>query len=137
MLIRDSGAPDAVAGHSIGAFAAAVIAGAITFDEAINAVYLRATMMAALVADWSMVALTGIDASTARRLIESLKQTPEFGLASIANINARDQVVLVGSNSALRELESRASILGNVNARQLEVAVISHCSLLSPVAAAL
>ena len=54
--------PDIVAGHSVGAFAAAVGAGVLTFSEAVAAVKLRGDSMARACASgqWGMAALTGL-----------------------------------------------------------------------------
>ena len=52
--------PDVVAGHSVGTFAAAVVAGVLTFEEALTAVHLRATMMErAFPSGYGMVAVVG------------------------------------------------------------------------------
>ena len=65
--------PDIVAGHSVGAFAAAVGAGVLTFPEAVAAVKLRGDSMARVCASgqWGMAALTGLRLRVVRDLVGS------------------------------------------------------------------
>jgi malonate decarboxylase epsilon subunit len=108
--------PDLVAGHSVGAFAAAVTAGVLTFAEAIEAVRLRGTLMeeACAGADWGMAALRGVSLRAAETLVRD-----SAGPLWIANVNAADQVVLSGTGAAL----------AGVGGRRLDVTVASHCPL--------
>ena len=64
--------PDIVAGHSVGAFAAAVGAGVLTFSEAVAAVRLRGDSMARACASgqWGMAALTGLRLRAVRDLVD-------------------------------------------------------------------
>jgi malonyl CoA-acyl carrier protein transacylase len=130
-------APDVVAGHSIGAFAAAVVAGALTFTEALGAVALRATMMEHVCAEdqWGMAAVVGVDARTAAELAHRVG-SPRDPLW-VANINSRRQVVFGGTLHALRALVRAAERAGAARVEQLDMAVASHGLLQQPTSQAL
>jgi malonate decarboxylase epsilon subunit len=117
--------PDVVAGHSVGAFAAAVGAGVLTFAEAVAAVRLRGDCMARACASrrWGMAALTGLRLRAARDLVAS--EAAEDRLW-IANINAADQVVLGGAVAALDDARQAARRAGARRFEMLDVAVASH-----------
>jgi malonate decarboxylase epsilon subunit len=103
--------PDIVAGHSVGAFAAAVGAGVLMFSEAVAAVRLRGDSMAKACApgQWGMAALTGLRLRAARDVVGSAAAGDSLW---IANINAIDQVVLGGSVAALDDARQAARRAG-------------------------
>jgi malonate decarboxylase epsilon subunit len=117
--------PDVVAGHSVGAFAAAVGAGVLTFAEAVAAVRLRGDSMARACASgqWGMAALTGLRLRVARDLVDSEAADDRLW---IANINAVDQVVLGGTVAALDTARQAARHAGARRFEMLDVAVASH-----------
>ncbi|MEE6179136.1 ACP S-malonyltransferase [Mycobacterium sp. 050134] len=129
--------PTVVAGHSVGAFAAAVICGALTFTEALQTVALRATMMERICAHghWGMAAVLGIDARSAGQLALQVG-TPDDPLW-LANDNSRRQVVFSGTRNAIRRLMPAAEHAGAEKVQVLDVAVASHCPLQGPVRDAL
>ena len=90
---------DAVAGHSVGEFAAAAIAGVLSDEEALKLVTIRAKAMAkaANEADTSMAAVLGGDFNAVVSAIE------ENGL-SVANFNGAGQLVAAGAISGIRSL---------------------------------
>ncbi|WP_371658164.1 ACP S-malonyltransferase [Streptomyces sp. NBC_00280] len=137
-LTQDHGVrPDFVAGHSVGAFAAAVTAGVLTFDEALEVVHLRGELMQRVCGggEWGMGAVLGLGVRDVRTLTQQVSTTDD-GLW-IANINAPDQIVLSGTAVALQRAESAARGLGARRWQRLDVAVASHCPLQEPVAARL
>ena len=115
--------PDIVAGHSVGAFAAAVGAGVLTFSEAVAAVRLRGDSMARACASgqWGMAALTGLRLRAVRDLVDAADEK-----LWIANINAVDQVVLGGTVAALDTARQAARRAGARRFELLDVAVASH-----------
>ena len=115
--------PDIVAGHSVGAFAAAVGAGVLTFTEAVAAVRLRGDSMARACASgqWGMAALTGLRLRAVRDLVDAADDK-----LWIANINAVDQVVLGGTVAALDNARQAARRAGARRFELLDVAVASH-----------
>lgn len=90
---------DAVAGHSVGEFTAAAIAGVLTDAEALVLVSARALAMAkaASVVETSMAAVIGGDNAELESKLELL------GLQS-ANFNGAGQVVVAGLKSAVTQL---------------------------------
>ncbi|AZF29132.1 malonate decarboxylase subunit epsilon [Pseudomonas sp. R2-60-08W] len=119
--------PDYVAGLSIGAYPAAVIAGALDFADAVRLVSLRGELMQqAYPHGYGMTALIGPDLSTVETLLAEIHsaQTPVY----LANINADNQTVIAGSDEAMKQVAAR--IKGNGIARRLAVSVPSHCALL-------
>jgi malonate decarboxylase epsilon subunit len=117
--------PDIVAGHSVGAFAAAVGAGVLTFTEAVAAVRLRGDSMARACASgqWGMAALTGLRLRAVRDLVNAESAGDKLW---IANINAIDQVVLGGTVAALDDAREAAQRAGARRFEMLDVAIASH-----------
>lgn len=119
--------PDFVAGLSIGAYPAAVIAGALDFADAVRLVSLRGELMQqAYPQGYGMTALIGPQLSSVEALLAEIHspQTPVY----LANINADNQTVIAGSDAAMQRVAAR--IKGNGVAKRLAVSVPSHCALL-------
>ncbi|WP_395600519.1 malonate decarboxylase subunit epsilon [Pseudomonas sp. B19125] len=126
--------PDYVAGLSIGAYPAAVIAGALEFADAVKLVSLRGELMQnAYPQGFGMTAIIGPQLSTVETLLAEIHspQTPVY----LANINADNQTVIAGSDEAMQRVAQR--IKGNGVAKRLAVSVPSHCVLLNEPAEAL
>jgi malonate decarboxylase epsilon subunit len=135
-LAARGAAPDIVAGHSVGAFAAAVAAGALQFSEAITAVTHRARRMAELFPHgYGMLAVSGLREEELRKIAEQV--TAEGHPAWLANVNSINQMVLTGTNAALDRGRELARARGARRADRLEVAVPSHAPILEPVSAEL
>lgn len=119
--------PDYVAGLSVGAYPAAVIAGALDFADAIKLVSLRGELMqSAYPQGYGMTAIIGPQLATVETLLAEIHspQTPVY----LANINADNQTVIAGSDAAMKRVAER--IRGNGIAKRLAVSVPSHCALL-------
>ncbi|MGD0686843.1 MAG: acyltransferase domain-containing protein [Streptosporangiaceae bacterium] len=135
-LAARGAAPDIVAGHSVGAFAAAVAAGALQFSEAITAVTHRARRMAELFPHgYGMLAVSGLREEELGKIAEQV--TAEGHPAWLANVNSIDQMVLTGTNAALDRGRELARARGARRTDRLEVAVPSHAPILEPVSAEL
>lgn len=118
--------PDYVAGLSIGAYAAAVVAGALGFADAVRLVALRGELMQrAYPAGYGMTAILGLDQGSVERLLAEAD-----GPVYLANINAETQLVIAGSDAAMAEVAERARELGAGAAKRLAMSVPSHCALL-------
>lgn len=133
-LLQDGLTADYVAGLSIGAYPAAVVAGSLSFSDALHLVSLRGELMQqAYPQGYGMTALIGPDLSSVEALLADIHspQTPVY----LANINADNQTVIAGSNEAMRRVAER--ITGNGVAKRLAVSVPSHCPLLEQPAQAL
>nr|WP_256356586.1 malonate decarboxylase subunit epsilon [Pseudomonas sp. PDM32] len=122
-------APDYVAGLSIGAYPAAVVAGALGFSDALHLVSLRGELMQqAYPQGYGMTAIIGLELA----LVEDLLAQVHSADASVylANINADNQVVIAGSDAAMKAVAELAKGCGAGLAKRLAVSVPSHCPLL-------
>lgn len=121
---------DAVAGLSVGAFAAAVASGALGFAEALPLVKLRGEAMAqAVPRGFGMTALLGLSERDALALIARVSARSPLYLASV---NARSEVVVSGSEIALDLAAEEARAVG-VATRRLRLTIPSHCLLMNEV----
>jgi malonate decarboxylase epsilon subunit len=135
-LAGQGAGPDIVAGHSVGAFAAAVAVGALEFDEAITAVTHRARRMAELFPHGhGMLAVSGLGEAEVRRIADQV--TAEGHPAWLANVNSIDQMVLTGTDAALDRARELAQVRGARRAGRIHVAVPSHAPSLEPASAEL
>jgi malonate decarboxylase epsilon subunit len=122
--------PDYVAGLSIGAYPAAVVAGAMSFSDALHLVSLRGELMEqAYPQGYGMTAIIGLDLATVEGLLTQVHsvETPVY----LANINADNQAVIAGSDSAMKAVAGLAKSCGAGLAKRLAVSVPSHCPLLA------
>lgn len=127
-LTEDHGlTPQFVAGHSVGAFAAAVTAGVLTLAEALTAVALRGRLMEEACADgdWGMAALTGLPTRSACQIADQVATADDR--IWVANINSATQTVFSGTATALQRADDAARIAGAFNYERVNVAVASHC----------
>jgi len=132
-LMQRSPAPDYVAGLSIGAYPAAVAAGALGFADAVQLVALRGELMQrAYPQGYGMTAVSGLDLASVERLLAEVG-----GEVYLANLNSDNQIVIAGSDTAMAEVAAKARSLGQGVARRLAVSVPSHCRLLDGPAAEL
>jgi len=125
-----------VAGLSIGAYPAAVVAGALEFADALRLVNMRgALMQQAYPQGYGMTALIGLELAAVEGLLAQVHspQTPVY----LANINADSQVVIAGSDAAMHAVAELARGCGVGVAKRLAVSVPSHCPLLEQPAQAL
>jgi malonate decarboxylase epsilon subunit len=121
---------DAVAGLSIGAFAAAVTCGVLTFADALRLVKLRAeTMARAAPRGYGMTAVLGLTERDARALVTRIQAREALYLASV---NAPTELVVSGAESALALAEEQARAQG-ASTRRLQVSIPSHSALMDEV----
>jgi malonate decarboxylase epsilon subunit len=123
----------AVAGLSVGAFAAAVVAEAITLKDAVILVRSRAGQMEQLYpVGYGLAAIVGLNERQVTAIVSSVHTaaTPVF----VGNINAPRQIVIAGSIQGMQRVLAEARRQGARKAELLDVAVPSHCPLLAPVA---
>ena len=122
-------APDYVAGLSIGAYPAAVVAGALGFSDALHLVSLRGELMQqAYPQGYGMTAIIGLDLAAVEGLLARVHSAQMPGY--LANINADNQLVIAGSDAAMKALAELAKGCGAGLAKRLAVSVPSHCPLL-------
>ena len=126
----------AVAGLSVGAFAAAVVAEAIALKDAVGLVRSRAEKMERLYpVGYGLAAIVGLNERQVTAIVDSVHSAanPVF----VGNINAPRQIVVAGSVEGMEKVLEEASRQGARKAELLHVSVPSHCPLLSSVADAL
>jgi len=127
LLMRGGQAADYVAGLSIGAYAAAVVAGSLDYRDAVRLVALRGELMQqAYPQGYGMTAILGLSLTAVEGLLAEAEEP-----AYLANINADNQLVIAGSDAAMAALAVRAKALGASCARRLAMSVPSHCALLA------
>jgi [acyl-carrier-protein] S-malonyltransferase len=132
-------APHAVAGHSLGEYAALVASGALTLTQATPLVRLRAQAMqdAVPVGVGAMAAILGMDALRVAALC--VEVTQEYGAASAevveaANFNDPSQTVISGSKAAVDRACAVLKAHGAKRALVLPVSAPFHSSLMLPAA---
>lgn len=128
-------APLAVAGHSLGEYAALVAAGVLTLAQATPLVRLRAQAMqdAVPVGVGAMAAILGMDAARVAALCSEV--TKEFGVSSgevveAANFNDPAQTVISGSKAAVDRACALLKAQGAKRALLLPVSAPFHSSLM-------
>ncbi|MCD4863581.1 malonate decarboxylase subunit epsilon [Pseudomonas sp. PLB05] len=132
-LLSRGPAPQLVAGLSIGAYAAAVVAEALDFADALRLVALRGELMqTAYPKGYGMLAILGLDRATVESLVAN-HYRPDAPLY-LANANAEQQYVVAGSDAGLAVLSEAARTQGAAAAKRLAMSVPSHCPLLAEAA---
>jgi len=127
-LVAHGVRPDMVAGFSIGAYPAAVIANVLDYQDAVSLVARRAQLMEqAYPKGYGMAAITGLDCCRLEPLIARAHSmaTPVY----LANLNAPKQMVIAGADAALQTVMQLALDNGAAKAERLAVSVPSHCPL--------
>jgi malonate decarboxylase epsilon subunit len=135
-LFEEGVRPEAVAGLSVGAFAAAVAAGVLTLADGVRLVKQRGEHMVKLYPHgYGLTAIVGLTEQQVSMLVESAytKQDPVY----VGNINGPRQIVIAGSNEGMKKVAEAAQKSGAREVVHLNVSEPSHCPLLEPVAAAL
>ncbi|WP_396668289.1 ACP S-malonyltransferase [Microbacterium sp. R86528] len=129
-LLTDHSAIGAVAGHSVGEFAAAVAAGILTDEDALRLVGIRGRAMAEAASQTAtgMSAVIGGDETAILTRLEELDLTP-------ANYNGGGQLVVAGAVEALANLA--ASPVAGTRVISLPVAGAFHTRYMLPAVDAL
>jgi malonate decarboxylase epsilon subunit len=128
------GRPGMVAGLSIGAYPAAVSAGALDYPDAVRLVARRGELMdSAYPSGYGMAAVVGLNQQQLEPLIAQVHAaaSPVY----LANLNAAQQFVIAGADAALDAVMQRALAHGASKAERLAVSVPSHCELFDDAAA--
>jgi malonate decarboxylase epsilon subunit len=125
------------AGLSVGAYAAAVSCGAVTFGDALRMVRKRAELMeSAWPSGYGLAAISGLN-ETQVEALANVYADNDGDRVYVANVNAPRQIVVAGADAALDAFATRALDAGARRALRLAVTVPSHCELLDDAADAL
>jgi [acyl-carrier-protein] S-malonyltransferase len=118
------------AGHSLGEYAALVAAGAVSFEEGLRTLAVRAEAMGRAAAEQpgTMTAIIGLSPQEAHEVCEIAGRGD---VLSVANENAPKQVVLSGTVEAVERAEEVARSRGG-RAIRLQVAGAFHSPLMQP-----
>jgi malonate decarboxylase epsilon subunit len=131
VLAAHGARPQMVAGLSIGAWPAAVVAEVLAFPDAVKLVELRATLMeTAYPTGYGMTVIGGLTRQQLEPLIGQV-----HGPASpvhVANLNAPRQLVIAGADEAMAAVGQLAKHAGAASVERIAVPVPSHCDLLAP-----
>ncbi|TKI55065.1 ACP S-malonyltransferase [Brevibacillus antibioticus] len=97
--------PDLAAGHSLGEYTALVCSGVISYADTLRVVRKRSelAMEVASMGRYSMSLINNLDHMLVARLCERLSSDQQF--ASIAAINAANQVLIAGDEQAVMSVE--------------------------------
>jgi len=129
-LLVNQPAPEYSAGLSIGAYAAAVVAGAVDFEDALRLVSLRGHLMQeAYPQGYSMAAVQGVGLTEIEQLLMPFRDANQA--IYLANINAENQYVLAGKIELLETFAGLLRQQGMGRVSRLNVSVPSHCELLA------
>lgn len=122
---------DAVAGHSLGEYTAAVSSGAISFDDGIQLVALRGRLMneAQTERPGTMAAVIGLPPE---RLEELCERASDAGIVAPANLNTPAQIVVSGEVGGVERLMELAEEAGADKVVRLQVGAAFHSELMKP-----
>lgn len=132
MVLKDHGiAADAVAGFSLGEYAALAYAGAISVEDVFRTIQIRADAMQEAVApgEGAMAAFVG----AAAEQVEELCGRVTKGYVVAANYNSPVQTVVSGSAAGVDEACALAEAEG-LRCVKLAVSAPFHCALMQPAA---
>ncbi|MFG2357343.1 ACP S-malonyltransferase [Streptomyces sp. NPDC048521] len=135
-VLRSHGAaPDAVAGHSLGEFAALVCAGVLDWKDALRVVRVRGELMASVTESvpGRMAAVLGLTLPQVEELCAQAAEETAC-VVEIANHNDPTQVVVSGQVAGVDRLVQLVGTAGADRVVVLRIGGPAHCSLMGRVA---
>ncbi len=146
--------PSFAAGHSLGEYSAHVVAGTLSFADAVRTVRLRGQFMQEAVpaGEGSMAALLGLAAEQVNDLCaqaadelsapthsevtptesERVRAQVARAIVSPANLNSPEQIVISGSTAAVDRAIELCRAAGAKKVVPLQVSAPFHCALMEP-----
>ena len=125
--------PALAAGHSLGEWSAHVIAGTLSFADALRAVKARGAAMQKAVpaGEGAMAAVLALDAA---QVVEACEEAArETGLVvQAANLNSPNQTVISGAAAAVEKAAALCKAKGARRTVMLPVSAPFHCALMQP-----
>lgn len=125
--------PSVCAGHSLGEYAALVIAEVLSFEEALKLVLVRGELMMQAGKDTpgTMAALIGGSVPIVENLCQQVADT---GYCAVANFNSPDQLVVSGEHVAIEKIIALSKDAGIKRAIPLAVSGGFHSQLMDSAA---
>jgi [acyl-carrier-protein] S-malonyltransferase len=122
-------APSAVAGHSLGEFAALVAASALEFEDAVRLVHFRGQIMQQAVPEGggAMAVLLGLEDGQVEAICTEAGQGQ---VVEAVNYNSPGQVVIAGHAAAVERALALAKERGCRRTQPLPISVPAHSSLM-------
>lgn len=129
--------PDYVAGHSLGEYSALVVAGVLSFADAVRTVRRRGEYMEAAVpgGQGAMAAVLGAERGALAALCAQVSAAGTT--VEMANLNCPGQIVVSGTKEGVQSIVERGKEAGAKRVIPLEVSGPFHSSLMKPAAARL
>lgn len=126
--------PDIAAGHSLGEYSALVVAGAISFADAVHTVHLRGRFMqeAVPLGEGGMAAVIGSNPETIVKVCGEVS-TEDLPVQAV-NFNCPGQVVIAGATAAVEKACEALKEAGARRAIMLKVSAPFHSTLMEPAA---
>ena len=129
LLAQFGVAPKVVVGHSLGEYAATVVAGVLSFADALYAVSARGREMAGVkVDDPGRMAMVAADAERVEAVLASID-----GYVIAANKNCHTQTVIAGGSAAVDAALAAFAAQG-IEARPIAVSHAFHSAIVAPAA---
>ncbi len=125
---------DYALGHSLGEYSALVSEGVLKFEDAVQIVHKRGTLMSEAFPQGvgSMAAVLGLDIEKVREICEQL--STEDKLIEPANINCPGQIVVSGHAELIDKLAAEGKSLGAKRVMPLKVSGPFHSSMMKTIA---
>jgi acyl transferase domain-containing protein len=120
--------PDAVMGHSLGEYAAAIVSGVISLEDGVRLVAARGRLLESLPETGTMVAVFA-PIQTVEKAISGLAKE-----ISVAAVNGPQNIVISGRSNAIEQVVSRLEQDG-IKTRRLAISQAAHSPLIDPVLA--
>lgn len=128
-MMQHGVAPVAVAGHSLGEYAALWVAGVLSIEDTLRLVHLRGKLMeeAGLGTSGAMAAVIGLNKNALETMITPLQKE---GVISLANHNSPEQIVITGEAELVERLVQQIKAETKAKAIPLKVAGAFHSPLM-------
>jgi acyl transferase domain-containing protein/thioesterase domain-containing protein len=120
--------PRTFVGHSLGEYAAAHLAGVLSFEDALFLVVTRARLMASVGGEGAAMLAVPLPETQVRELLAD----PACAGVSLATVNAFDECVVSGRADAVHALDERLAA-GGVSCTRIPLAAAAHSALLDPI----
>lgn len=123
--------PSYVVGHSLGEYSANVVAGSLSFTDAVKTVRKRGKYMQEAV-PVGVGAMAAILALPAEKVQQICAEAAQGEVCQAANLNSPDQTVISGNKAAVERAAELAKGRGAKRAILLPVSAPFHCALMQP-----